>query len=108
MVFDIDISIEISPQPEFRYSETLFPSALPNPAMSGAKRVLERRGLLGFGEVEGLAKQFDSISRLVYMDDTMLYEDVIFDFDKTAEEITSHAKGFDNQSLAGILIEDFE
>ena len=108
MVFDVDISIEISPQLDPRYSEALVPSALPNAAMSAAKRVLERRGLLGFGELESLAKQFDSISRLVYMDDTMLYEDVLFDFDKAAEEITSYAKRFDNQSHARILIEDFE
>lgn len=107
-VFNIDISIEISPQPDPRYSETLVPSVLPNAAMSAAKRVLERRGLLGFGELENLVKQFNSISRLVYMDDIMLYEDVIFDFDKTAEEITSYSKGFDNQSHARILIEDFE
>jgi len=76
--------------------------------MSAAKRVLERRGLLGFGELESLGKQFDSISRLVYMDQTMLYEDVLFDFDKTAGEIRSYAKGFDNQGNAAILIDDFE
>ncbi|KAH7192621.1 uncharacterized protein B0J16DRAFT_316301 [Fusarium flagelliforme] len=107
-VFDIHISVEISPQPESRLGETLETSALPNAAMSAAKRVLERRGLLGFGELESLGKQFDNISRLVYMDQTMLYEDVLFDFDKTAGEITSYAKGFDNQANAAILIQHFE
>lgn len=107
-VFDINIPIEISPQPESRHGETPETSALPNAAMSAAKRVLERRGLLGFGELESVGRQFDSISRLVYMDQTMLYEDVLFDFDKTAGEITSYAKGFDNQVNAGILIQHFE
>ncbi|KAJ4118763.1 hypothetical protein NW768_010824 [Fusarium equiseti] len=76
--------------------------------MSAAKRVLERRGLLGFSEFESLGRQFDNISRLVYMDQTMLYEDILFDFDKAAGEIRSYAKGLENQGNAGVLIEDFE